>query len=992
MNLSPASVERTCRPLLLAAALLALAMPTAAFDLPPQPLSEALTALARRSGRNLLFQGETAVRHRAPAVPDGLDFEASLRRLLAGSGLTFRIQPDGTVVVLPQRTPFLARRPEPVEEIFVTGYRLDDPHALRMRHPMPVQILPADRFNAAPDRNMAELLGRLPGVNVMMTSLQGDLGGIDRAARAEGQAVSIRGLGGAYNQLLIDGVNVAQSMPYSREVQLSLLPPFGPEELRLETALTAARDGDAVGGIVDFRSASAFDLGRDRTRLALRGSWSERAGDYRLGGVGGGVETEISRLFGQDEAFGVVLRAHYDRRPFTSLQQTYQSRQFDYAITDANGRNPAGMDAGQNLLATSLNAQFARGETARKSASLALDWRPDAPFTGYFRAHWNQADTEQDVYQVGFQGGRDPSFITRVPLGGGLFRTVSTKNQLHYWFQTNPDEAELLTVQTGGEWLLGPVAVRPYLFHSWGRNDKPRHIEVSFWGTAATTVPEGLVLESRGSYPVPVLGPGMQALLAAQADVPASNLGEYTSLTSRQTKDGGGFDLEAGTGDTKLTGGIKLVRSENSVTRRNQRPQDGGGTAALPAGTKMGDLAALGLARDGQVIVAPGLYDYGVPLIDRDALLARFRANNAAFVWTPDEYNGNSVNGREDVAAAYLQGDLRRGDWQWLPGLRVERADIDTRYWLSGNQGVATADIAYGWNRGGSHYLVWLPRMLTNWRPDDDQQYRAAIWTSAVRPALYQLSGSATTSLADDGTLTITRGNPDLRAVRALNYDLGGEWRWPGGHAGLSLYHKHLRHYLYDAGANYTGVAAGMDASVRLRMPANGGTARLWGAELSLVQTLDFLPGAPAGLDVEANLSHQRSRVRLNVPDLAPVERMQYAPAWQASTRLRYAAEDWSLTVSYRWSDAYIQEYGLHGISGSGSIMNASALDVWVRPSQRLDLLGAWTLAAGASLELSIRNLLDDLAYRSTIGRHSDAVPETIANGRSAQLALRLEF
>lgn len=987
---------RTVAAIALGAALLAAGAAPAAPGSQQRNLSDALLSLARQSGRNLLFQGAALPPRAAPSIPDGTSFRAALDLLLAGTGLIYREQPDGTIVILPapasRPTPPPPRPPEPTEEILVMGQRLQDRFAAELRAPLPVHILPAADFNRAADRNMAELLGRLPGVNVMMTSLQGDLGGIDRAARAEGQSIAIRGLGGAYSQLLMDGINIAQSLPYSRDVQLSLLPPFGPDALHLETALTADKDGDAIGGIIDFRSASAFDLGAERTRISLRGNWTTRTGDYHLSGAGGGGEVEWSRLFGRDNALGLVLRAHADSRPFASRQQTYQSGQFDYAITDAAGHNPAGMDAGENLLATSLNAQFVRGRTKRGGAAAALDWRPDAPYSAFLRAGWNRADTEQDVYQVGFQGGRDASFTRRIPLDNGLYQTQSVKNQLHYWFQTNPDEAELLTLHGGGEIRAGALTLRPYLFHSWGRNDKPRHIEVSFWNNRGTTVDEGLVMADRGGYPVPLLGPKMQALLAGADAVPASNLGEYTSLTSRQRKDGGGLDLETGTDGMKLQAGLKLVRSDNSVTRRNQRPQNSGGSAALPPGTRMGDLTALGLSDGTWVTVAKGLYDYQVPLIDQGLLLERFRANAGDFVWTPDDYNGNSMSGQETVSAAYLQGDLQRGPWQLLPGLRVERAEINTRYWLSGNQGVPAGGIAYGWNRGESRYKAWLPRLLVNYTPDEDQRYRLAIWTGQVRPALYQLSGSATASRDANGTITLIQGNPDLKAVSALNIDLGGEWRWPGGHAGLSLYHKRLRHYLYDAGANYNGLADGGGASLPIVKPFNGGTARLWGAELAAAQELDFLPDPFNALVLETSLNSQHSRVRLNMPDLAPVERLQYAPNWQVNSRLRYAADDWSLSVSYSWSDAYIQKYGLHGLSGSGSRMNGSALDVWVQPSQRLDLQGDWQVSPGATLEFSIRNLLNDLAYRATIGRQSDAVPETIASGRSAQMVLRLEF
>ena len=107
--------------------------------------------------------------------------------------------------------------------------------------------------------NAAEALGLLPGVNVLNTNAGSFIGGIDSAARAEGMFVSVRGMDAEFNVNLINGVTVAQGMPKSREVQLSLLPPSGLKTVILNKTSRADMDGDAIGGTVDFRTPTAFD-------------------------------------------------------------------------------------------------------------------------------------------------------------------------------------------------------------------------------------------------------------------------------------------------------------------------------------------------------------------------------------------------------------------------------------------------------------------------------------------------------------------------------------------------------------------------------------------------------------------------------------------------------------------------------------------------------------------------------------------------------------
>jgi hypothetical protein len=81
-------------------------------------------------------------------------------------------------------------------------------------------LSPAERPTA---RNLAEAFARSPGVLVLATNLQGDLGGIDRAGRAEGQFLAIRGLSGAFAAVRVDGVDLPQSLPFGRDAELGML-------------------------------------------------------------------------------------------------------------------------------------------------------------------------------------------------------------------------------------------------------------------------------------------------------------------------------------------------------------------------------------------------------------------------------------------------------------------------------------------------------------------------------------------------------------------------------------------------------------------------------------------------------------------------------------------------------------------------------------------------------------------------------------------------
>ena len=69
------------------------------FDIPPQPLTDALVAFGQQSGIQVTVDGTLARNLSSPAVRDTMTGQQALTRLLAGSGLTYVIADDATVVI-----------------------------------------------------------------------------------------------------------------------------------------------------------------------------------------------------------------------------------------------------------------------------------------------------------------------------------------------------------------------------------------------------------------------------------------------------------------------------------------------------------------------------------------------------------------------------------------------------------------------------------------------------------------------------------------------------------------------------------------------------------------------------------------------------------------------------------------------------------------------------------------------------------------------------
>lgn len=77
----------------------AYAQSTYQFDLPAQSLADALRAVGHQTGTNILFDKQTLLRLRAPALKATLTAAEAIERLLAGTGLIVQKSADNTVLV-----------------------------------------------------------------------------------------------------------------------------------------------------------------------------------------------------------------------------------------------------------------------------------------------------------------------------------------------------------------------------------------------------------------------------------------------------------------------------------------------------------------------------------------------------------------------------------------------------------------------------------------------------------------------------------------------------------------------------------------------------------------------------------------------------------------------------------------------------------------------------------------------------------------------------
>ena len=157
----------------------------------------------------------------------------------------------------------------PMQTVQVTGYRNSLLSSARdKKESVGFQdSINAEDLGKFPDKNLAESLSRVPGVQVA------------RDVTGEGMTIQIRGLGSSFTKILLNNspIAVASSGPIdgantNREVDLDLLPTDLFTKLTVSKSPTAGQIEGGAAGVVNLRSARPFDKEGRQLSMGLTGT------------------------------------------------------------------------------------------------------------------------------------------------------------------------------------------------------------------------------------------------------------------------------------------------------------------------------------------------------------------------------------------------------------------------------------------------------------------------------------------------------------------------------------------------------------------------------------------------------------------------------------------------------------------------------------------------------------------------------------------------
>lgn len=702
-----------------------------------------------------------------------------------------------------------------------------------------INVLSSDDIGNLPDKNAAEALARLPGVSV-----QRDQG--------EGRYITVRGLGPDLNAVAINGALVPSPEAGRRAVALDVLPSGLIRSLEVSKTLTPEQDASSLGGAVEVRTLSAFDL--PGSLLTVNAASSH---DQNTGKNSPSAGMLWASRFG-DGRFGVAVGLSGEKRKFGS-----------------DNLETGGAWDGERLSGFELRDYLPVRE--RRAAALNLDFRPAAGNSWFLRSFLSRFSDDEVRDRLTISNVSGGALTEGVPASARLERRIRQRK-----YTQEIQSAVFGTQQKFGAWQLDVQAGR-----STADEDTPEALNDGRFRGTANFKDISFTNSERPTLKAP-----------ATAFDPASYSLNAITLQQRYSKDAEhhvkfdlGHEFALGEMRSAMKFGAKASRREKT----NDTNQWSYGSKAVP-----GTLSMASFVQDHQLD-----YQFGQvgAALNPAAIRARVAGldRNAARLATESAINDFTLN--EDIDSAYFQDTLSQGDWRLLAGVRAERTAFDAA-------GVRTSGSSITPLQRSRSYTNWLPSLQLRHDLDRETSLRAAWTNSVVRANFSQLAPGIALASATEATI----GNPDLNPLKSHNLDLGVE-RVIGNDGAVSayLFHKDIKDFTYTTNLAGSGPWTGYTSATTY---ANGDTAKVKGIELSWQQPLRMLPAPFNGLLVGVNgaLTDSRAHIARFDPKASGMAGRRIPMPGQSdrvmNLMLAYEAGPVSTRIALNYKSPYLLELG----------------------------------------------------------------------------------
>jgi TonB-dependent receptor len=718
-----------------------------------------------------------------------------------------------------------------------------------------LNVLPDNVITSLPNANIADAVGRMPGV-----TLERDEG--------EGKYVQIRGTEPRLANLTIDGVEVPSPEGGVRQVKLDAIPADLVESVQINKTLQANMNGDAIGGSVNLVTKKAGD----RPNLSV----------YGLGGFTPIIDTRkvyefgfvAGQRFGAQKRLGLMISGSYDfnGRGIDDVEPApWQALCVDPASCPPNGPGSTYVPD-----ITSVAIREYLYDRKRFGFGVSADYRLSDSTNLYvhglfsdFNDHGHRFEYILNTNESGIPGSNVPQFSTEIR--SPIFRVASLSVGANHVFGTSLINWQLAVGRASMKNPIGGGESHTYFNYFPPGTDpiiNPPTSNCQYLPSATTNpyYPQFSPACFSEAY-----NPDNMKLNVIQA----SDHGQAAQLNLEGTISyAKNYHIGSHTSTFETGFYVRNAHKFDDSYEVDYTPND---VTAIPARQFVTNFHSSNYYG--------GHYPYG-PGISWEAVNAYLAANpnQFSFSLTGNYPNSNNFDLVERVIAGYLMNSLDFSRFRLVAGVRFEGTDDRTASF----DGVSALSL-----RGQNSYIDVLPSASLRMRVDsqNNSALRFVYARGLSRPDPTFLT---TATSIDNSTTpaTVTIGNPALKPEHADNIDVLYErYLSPLGVIQGGFFYKRITDPIVTL-LSGPGALPQCPQSVSpcyVSQAANSGSAYIAGLEIAFQQRLSYLPGLLSGLGIQANYSYATSQAK----NVNPGFRIDN-PAL-----LRQAPNTWNISPTY---------------------------------------------------------------------------------------------
>ncbi len=794
-----------------------------------------------------------------------------------------------------------------------------------------VDVLAADTIGRFPDQNLADSLGRVPGLAI---------------ERDQGQAryINFRGAPFRYTKIAFDGIDVLGAED-GRTPRFDAFPSVITSRVEVNKAITADMPGESTVGYVNVETFKPFD------REGLSFSGEAGYGKQELGDVD--IDKFNGRVSWSNDEFGVLLFGSHNLRGRITDNREYG----EYADTNNDGVDDS---------VTSLDFRSYRGEREDNAYGGRIEVRPNDNNTLFVSSLYSEFIDREERNQFVFDFVDFTLAPSSIPMGEATYSPlINVSRALEYGTYEN----STLTNTIGWDTVVGAWNVEARLNRTETENSLflplPRSVFGFVGGTADITDIYNPTLE--------LTQPGQPGTAVDVNTLPfAATVGIIVAGSTDTEATKAKLDLER---DIEWGGLPSVVKVGGQYDTREAIGGFAQAVGGFPSSVDINDF------------VTDDLWDadFNNSINGRNVNNVALRnAWDAAVDGLSVDFAPDTLIGiEEDVLALYAMATTEFSWGNIVYGLRAEQTEFSSRGSLiDEDTGIPEAVSA------DNDYTSWLPSVHANFDLRDDLKLRVSATSSISRPTYNEARASQSVNVTDT-PFEISGGNPFLDPEKAYGVDASLEW-YPGGANLISIgaYYRTIDNVIYPGSSTVDGsiYAPGIiepGTATTFNSFFNGDDGELSGVEFNFIGSAeDLLPAPFDGLGVSGNVTLIDSS--FTAPTLG-----NQTFSLPGTSDLVYNASVYyekfgiSARLNYQYRDAWLS-----------TTENDSLTEFWDE-TERLDASLRYTLpneinGTSVTLALNGNNLTDERDVRFI---NTSATPNQVEGfGRRWVFSVRLDY